>query len=204
MTQMERVQGSVTKMFPGRFLEASDLAGRMVTVTIARPYNDGKLAGALEKQYANVLGFVGKKKELLLNVTNARFIEAMFPGDPNTVWPGKRICLQPAKTNFGRDVVDCIRVSGSPDIAEDKRLSIRIGLKVVKVTLKAVKVGDKTAPEPEPEQDPEPDPAMVEAWSHLGWSREQGMKDHGEYLGTDYLAHLSVLIDQENAKEGAF
>jgi hypothetical protein len=47
---------------------------------------------------------------------------------------------------------------------------------------------------------PDPDPSVLEAWSALGWSREQGHKDLAEYKGENYLGHLSALVDQ--AAEG--
>jgi hypothetical protein len=54
-----------------------------------------------------------------------------------------------------------------------------------------------------PGAQPEPSQPILEAWSHLGWSRDEGQKDANEYSGADYLGHLSVLIDQMNAEEAS-
>jgi recombination protein RecT len=52
---------------------------------------------------------------------------------------------------------------------------------------------------PELPSSPDVDPAVSQAWSALGYSREAGTADMNAYTGTDYLAHLGALIDQQNA-----
>jgi hypothetical protein len=212
----QNVQPSVKHMFPGRFLEAEDIGDKVVTVTIGRPYNDPELAKALGKPFANILTFAGKKKELLLNVTNASLIEAMFPGDPNKIWPGKRVCLRRASTKLMGDVVPCIRVYGSPDLSADKKVPVRMGLQVQSVTLRAFKAGEKQDAPPsndavtETDQQQsrssfEADPAIEEAWSALGWTKDEGQKHMEGFIGDKetYFGSLSVLIDQMNAQESA-
>lgn len=193
-------ENSISKMYPGRFLEAADLAGKTITVKIESIKGD-QLETDKGKKRAYFLNFVGKKKALLLNKTNALFLGAMFGDNPNA-WEGKRIAIYPTKTSFGPDTVDCIRVFGSPDLAEDKVFSGKIGYKKVTAKLRLVKAGEQEAPSPISEE-MVPDEQVLEAWGYLGWTRDEGQKDLNGYRGSDYLGHLSTLIDQKNAEEAS-
>jgi len=48
--------------------------------------------------------------------------------DPHT-WLDKRITIFPTTTKFWRETLDCIRVWGSPDIAEDMEITVPQGRK---------------------------------------------------------------------------
>jgi hypothetical protein len=197
-------ESKIKMMYPGEYLEAEDLRGNTVVVTIT-DINAKELEFEKGKKRAFLLTFTGKKKALLLNVTNAHMIAAIHGENPNQ-WRGKRIALYPTTTRLGADTVPCIRVWGSPDQAADIKFRKKIGYKMVSTTLhKSVPTGDvkQAAPEEhddEPEIDPGPfDVAILEAWSILGWSLEQGGK-HITAEGRDgYLDKLSGLIDQQNA-----
>jgi hypothetical protein len=66
-----------------------------------------------------VMYFKGKKKGLVLNVTNARMIESYF-GEEMDDWTGKEIEIYPDKTSFQGRIVDCLRVRvKAPLPAED-------------------------------------------------------------------------------------
>jgi hypothetical protein len=221
----EKATMSYTDAFPGRFLSADHFKGKKVTLTVADVYLEPI---DKKKKPALIMKFVESKLELCLPKTNAYCIKMMFTYKLED-WLGKRITFYPSTCRFGPAMVDCIRVWGSPDIPEDMTLSVPQGRNSpLTMTMHAIKGGapkqsgdvkstarpeNNSAPETNQQQSraplAEPDAAIVEAWSALGWSREQGQTDWGQYRPTDgtisgYLAHLSALIDQENAKEGTF
>jgi hypothetical protein len=93
------------------FLFAFDLDGKAVTVTIDR-VKGGELTGEGGKKTKKPLCYFREgraKKPLALNSTNCKAIAAMYGNDTDQ-WVGKRITIFPTTTNFGSDVVDCIRV----------------------------------------------------------------------------------------------
>jgi hypothetical protein len=55
------------------------------------------------------------ERKLVLKKTNAALIAAMY-GERAEGWVGKKITIYPAKTQFGRDRVDCIRVRVPDDL----------------------------------------------------------------------------------------
>jgi hypothetical protein len=208
--------GNLKEEFPDKYLFAEDLNKKTVTLTIGA-INKDTLVTSKGKKSGIILTFVGKKKLLVLNKTNACLISEIFPVTASLrEWVGKRITIYPTQCQLGGETVDCIRVWGSPELKADKEVMVKAGLKRVPMKLHAVKGTEPSTQAVSSALPPsgaaanghvtasEPDPPVLEAWSALGWSREQGMKDQGEYQGTDYLAHLSALIDQENAKEGTF
>jgi hypothetical protein len=203
---MPIAEKSYDQMYPGRFLRAADLDGKMVTVEIA-DINTEELEGDKDqKSREYILTFVKAKRALVLNKTNCYLIVQMFGKNPNT-WPGKRITLYPTTCRFGPKMVDCIRVYGSPDVTEDKTVTERIGRSTLKATIHAVKPGAK-APPPPPAKEAgfEPSPEVLDRWQFLGWTTEEGLKDRAEFSAGpdgDYLAHLSALIDQQNAQEAS-
>lgn len=93
----------------GRWLKASDLQGRMHKVTIAglEVVDFQEKNGKKEKKVGLLLQ--GKQKGLMLNKTNAKIIAAQH-GDDMELWEGKLISIFPTQTDFGGDMVDCIRV----------------------------------------------------------------------------------------------
>jgi hypothetical protein len=206
---MPITEKSYDVMYPGRFLKSADLDGKIVTVTIA-DINAEELEGDKNKKKREyILTFVGKKKAFVLNKTNACLIVQMFGKNPNT-WRGKRVTIYPTQCRFGPKMVDCIRVFGSPDVTEDVTVAEKIGRSMLKTTLRAVKGSKPEAAPPPPQDEPpeqeEPDSSVLEAWSVLGWSREQGQADFDQQMAVDgsvsgYLAHLNALIDQDNSKE---
>ena len=109
-------------LYPSKYLKASDLRGRDVTLTICpeRGVRIDKVArqgGAKEPKavmfFAECAAKAKKEeaeeKALILNKTNAKTIAAIY-GTETEDWKGKRITLYPTKTDFGRDRVDCIRI----------------------------------------------------------------------------------------------
>jgi hypothetical protein len=92
-----------------KYLKAADLNGREVTVRIAGVQIEqfGK-----ENERKPVISFDGKSKGLPLNKTNARAIAAMF-GNETENWIHSEITLFPTKTDFGGELVDCIRIKAA-------------------------------------------------------------------------------------------
>jgi hypothetical protein len=203
---MEQI-GGLKEEFPDKYLFAEDLHKKTITLTISA-VNKDTLVTSKGKKSGIILTFVGKKKLLVLNKTNACLINEIFPVSASLrEWTGKRITIYPTRCQLGGETVDCIRVWGSPDLKADKEVMVKAGLKRVSMKLHAVKTtepatvtnGEQAANKSSnhvAKQEVEPDSAMIEAWTVLGWSREMGMKSHAEYIGTDYLGHLSALIDQ--------
>lgn len=93
--------------FPSKYICAEDLRGEVVPVTIERitqeemPNGDGELRP--------VLYFVGAKKGMVLNKTNAKRIAQMH-GEDTDAWIGKQILIYPSETDLRGETVPCIRV----------------------------------------------------------------------------------------------
>jgi hypothetical protein len=103
------------EVFPSRFLAAADLNGKPVTLTIeSAPIETLKNKGGEDTK--TVLYFRGTKKCLPLNRTNWDNC-ADICGDDSDDWGGHRVTLYPTTTQFGSDVVDCIRIK-EPEQAE--------------------------------------------------------------------------------------
>jgi len=114
------------ELFPGRFLKAGLFKGRPVTLTITDvereklPQDNGTVRDR------GVISFKESKGlQLVLNSTNGQCLKAMFGRNLND-WIGKRVTFAPEKDRFGREVVDAIRVVGSPDITDTIAVDIRM------------------------------------------------------------------------------
>lgn len=96
-------------MFPSDYIAAPDLMGRDAPVVIESVKVENlKMAGG-KSEDKPVVRFVGKKKALVLNKTNARTI-AKLHGNQTDEWVGKGVTLYPTTTTFGRETVDCLRI----------------------------------------------------------------------------------------------
>lgn len=96
-----------TDIFSSKYLNAADLRGRDVTVTIDRVEVE-KMPNSGEKKPA--LYFRGKDKGLLVNKTNFNTIAEVLGAEDTDDWEGKQITLYPTETDFQGKMVDCIRV----------------------------------------------------------------------------------------------
>lgn len=108
------------ELYPGRFIKAGDLKGQKVTLTIA-DVNLEKLVGDKGEQVKGVISFEKTDKSLALNKTNGICLKSMF-GRMVQEWIGKRVTLF-ADTWDGEL---CIRIWGSPDIAEDLEIEVAL------------------------------------------------------------------------------
>jgi hypothetical protein len=113
----------VDDMFPTAYMKAGELGGNKPTYTIkhieARAFEGDK-----GKQWKGIATFEEIEQQWTINKTNMLCIKAMF-GEMVNNWYGKRITLFPTKDRFGREIVDCIRVWGSPDIERDVNLEVK-------------------------------------------------------------------------------
>lgn len=129
------------QLFPNRFMKAGEFKGKDVTLKISAVKVE-VLEGDKGKETKGILSFEGTQKQLVLNKTNGLCIKAMFGRDTDA-WIGKRVTFYPAQIDFG-DVDLAIRVRGSPDIAADLDMELKLARKKPrKVTLK--KTGAKPA-----------------------------------------------------------
>lgn len=98
---------NIQEAFPSKYLKAHDLKGNTVSVVIDRV--EFETVGQ-EKELKPVVYFQGKDKGMILNKTNANKIMQLLESPVTEEWKGGRIALYPTETNFGGEVVDCIRV----------------------------------------------------------------------------------------------
>lgn len=93
-------------------LHAADLLGRDQTVTIEKvlqgEYPD--LEDSKKKILKPDVYFVGKKKPLGLNSTNARAISKLLGSHKTEDWIGKSITLYPTTTRAFGEEHECIRI----------------------------------------------------------------------------------------------
>ena len=113
------------ELFPGRFLKAGLFRARPVTLQIRAVYTEPLPQDNGQDRVRGVLAFEKTPLELVLNRTNGACIKAMF-GPQVQGWVGKRVTFACEQDRFGAQVVDAIRVQGSPDI--DRPISITIQL----------------------------------------------------------------------------
>jgi hypothetical protein len=97
----------VSGCFPSKYLKASDIPdGREVPVQIDAIQVEPMEQSGDDKP---VLYFIGKKKGLVLNKTNAAVLSAAF-GDESDQWHGKSVLLFSAMTQYGGRMVPCLRI----------------------------------------------------------------------------------------------
>ena len=87
---------------------AVDLNGTDVAVTISKVEVED-----FEGEDKSVVSFEGQNKMLVCNKTNLKSIAKIVgggDGDIEDSWPGTKIVLHSAKTDYQGDYVDCIRV----------------------------------------------------------------------------------------------
>ncbi len=94
----------IAQIFSGDTLKAADLQGHEPTVTIesveVKDFENGKKL---------IIRFVGKKKALVANKTNAGRIAYMH-GNDTDAWPGKKIQLYTDLVDFQGKAVEAIRI----------------------------------------------------------------------------------------------
>ena len=108
------------ELFPGRFIKAGDFKGKNVTLKIAGVKIE-ELVGDKGPQVKGIITFERTDKAWALNKTNGICLKAMF-GRLVQEWVGKRVTLCADMW----DGEQCIRVYGSPDIAQDLTVTVAL------------------------------------------------------------------------------
>lgn len=111
-------------MFPTEHIKCADLRGEPRTFTIKQVVKQ-EVDGEKGVKVRGVVKFGETDQTLVMNRTNAILLMAMFGANPQA-WAGKRVTLNPDRTQFGRETVDCIRIGGSPDIDRDMRVPVKL------------------------------------------------------------------------------
>jgi len=121
------------ELYPGRFLKAGELQGRLVTLTIT-DVDTEELESDSGKKVKGVLSFEETPKQIPLNKTNGICIREMF-GRKIPGWIGKRITIFAGEWNGE----PCIRIWGSPDIEKDMQIQVTLPRrKPIPMTLRKV------------------------------------------------------------------
>lgn len=107
------------ELFPTRFLKAGDLRGELVTLEITSVDVEPRVSHHGENRTRAVLSFAGTQRQLEISRINGICLREMFGRSlPN--WIGKRVTLGASEWRGSW----FIRVHGSPDIAQDREVSI--------------------------------------------------------------------------------
>ena len=96
-------------LFPSEYVAAVDLKGKEATLTIDHAEKVELYTPGHGKNFKGLLFFVGAKKKMVLNKTNARTIARLYGGELNG-WKGKKIILYPTTCTCGGETVSCLRV----------------------------------------------------------------------------------------------
>ena len=187
--------GSYSEMYPGRFLKADMLKGQKVTVTIIEIMGEDLIGENNKTKSEWVVKIKERPLQLVLNKTNGFCLYRMFGSDPHS-WINKRITIYPTTTKFGRETLDCIRVWGSPDLAEDLPITVPQGRKKAWETVMH-KVGTKTTTATAAPTGL--DPRILTAFSILGWDatkQAQYVADNQALGQAGMASDLNRLIDE--------
>jgi hypothetical protein len=109
------------QLYAGRFLKAGELLGKKVTLTISDVDLEELQGDDGAKKAKAIISFSESEKKLVSCKTNGICIRDMF-GKDLSAWVGKRITIFEDVWNGE----PCIRVWGSPDIAEDIEVTITL------------------------------------------------------------------------------
>lgn len=112
-------------LFKGDYIAAVELGDKRPTLTIS----DVKLC-KLEQEDGRqkdkgIVSFREVDRGWVLNRTNATCLAAMF-GEDTEQWIGKRVTLFSTPVKFGPKVEPGIRVAGSPDLAADLDVTVKL------------------------------------------------------------------------------
>lgn len=97
---------SVSQLFPSRWLTAADLGGQSYTLTVHRvevvqvhsPFTN-------QNEWRAAVEFEGARKQLLLNVSQARALADLAGGEVFDNWTGLKVRLSPGRARNGKDTI---------------------------------------------------------------------------------------------------
>lgn len=109
------------QLYAGRFLKAGELMGKKVTLTISDVDLEDLMMDDNTKRAKAIISFSETEKKHIACKTNGLSLRAMF-GKQLSDWVGKRVTLFEDTWNGE----PCVRVWGSPDIAEEITVEIAL------------------------------------------------------------------------------
>ena len=135
------------------YLASDDLDGKAITVTLVdmeKALLEGE-DGKAKKRFIYTLK--EHQKRWVSNTTNNMCLEAMFGADPAAAL-GHRVTLKAEPCKVGGKSTQGIRVQGSPDLAADKTISIKVTSRrrAEERTLRRTGGAPATNPPPAPSQ----------------------------------------------------
>jgi len=96
---------NINDVYPSKYLKASDLQGKEITVTMDRVEEESVGQDGDTKP---VLYFQGKQKGIVLNKTNSNNIMGAYGAETDN-WSGKQIVLYSTYVDFAGKSVEAIR-----------------------------------------------------------------------------------------------
>ncbi len=167
--------GSYSEMYPGRFLKADMLKGQKVTLTIKNIAGEGLMGGDGGANLEWVVTFAERPLEFVMNKTNATCLYRMFGGDPHT-WIGRKVTLFPTTTQAFGKTEPCIRVWGSPEIAEELPITLPMGRKKLEMVMHKTAAKGASTPAAQPPSKEHLnglDPRILAALELLEWTVDE-------------------------------
>ena len=198
--EKRQLPGSYSEMYPSRFIRADMLKNAKVTLTIKNIVGEGLMTEDGGANLEWVASFSERPLEFVVNKTNAFCMYRMWGGDPHS-WIGKKITLFPTTVKAFGQVHPCIRVWGSPGIAEDLPITIPQGRKkAIEMTMH--KVAAKGAPVEPPVASKRPsrdglDPRILAGLGVIGdVEADKFLTEYVNLSQADMLSALNRLIDE--------
>lgn len=96
---------TVNDLFPSPWLNASDLAGRIITVRIASVSLEEMRQPDGKMELKAILTFDRAHKRMILNKTQARAIADILGAQAFADWPGHKIQLSAGRAPNGKDTI---------------------------------------------------------------------------------------------------
>lgn len=133
---------------PSRYLQATDFEhpdwklGKEPTLTITKVVLEQMDGENNAKETKGMLFLAEQPKGWVMNVTNAKCLAAMF-GDETNNWIGKRVSLHQERVLAFGEMVPGIRIHGSPDIASNVAVTLKLKKKKTTV-INLVKTGSSS------------------------------------------------------------
>jgi hypothetical protein len=113
---------SIAKLHPSKYLAAADFEGQRLTVTLLEIKRRVIEGGDEDKEKAGdekaMARFEGVPKLCIWAKTNSLACQLMFSSEFSEKWVGHKITLASRKARRGKQMVDSIRVIGSPEITK--------------------------------------------------------------------------------------
>lgn len=152
------------QLYPGRFFKAGELREGERRILTISDVSLEELEGNKGLQWKGILTLQGERMQLPLNKTNGICLRELFGRVPYK-WVGHRFAIYASATG-GFDGEPCIRIWGSPELTEDRVVTIELPRKKpFKMTMHAMgderslqSAGKRAARKLEPVTDPDEDP----------------------------------------------